>query len=144
MAERQIIQHLRTNELNVKPNSNDIEYGEIAINYKKDNERLFVKNDNDEIVEDAENFVEERKIEPVLLATFEDLVSAEIFKDVLTDNKIPYSDSQEDTMRVVFGGSFASEEIYVDESDYNEAKELYDEFMANEPEFSDDDLFFEE
>jgi hypothetical protein len=88
--------------------------------------------------------VEERKIEPVLLATFEDLVSAEIFKDVLTDNKIPYSDSQEDTMRVVFGGSFASEEIYVDESDYNEAKELYDEFMANEPEFSDDDLFFEE
>jgi hypothetical protein len=51
MAERQIIQHLRTNELNVKPNSNDIEYGEIAINYKKDNERLFVKNDNDEIVE---------------------------------------------------------------------------------------------
>jgi hypothetical protein len=100
--------------------------------------------DNDEIVEDAENFVEERKIEPVLLATFEDLVSAEIFKDVLTDNKIPYSDSQEDTMRVVFGGSFASEEIYVDESDYNEAKELYDEFMANEPEFSDDDLFFEE
>jgi hypothetical protein len=100
--------------------------------------------DNDEIVEDAENFVEERKIEPVLLATFEDLVSAEIFKDVLTDNKIPYSDSEEDTMRVVFGGSFASEEIYVDESDYNEAKELYDEFMANEPEFSDDDLFFEE
>jgi hypothetical protein len=100
--------------------------------------------DNDAVVEDAENPVEERKIEPVLLATFEDLVSAEIFKDVLTDNKIPYSDSEEDTMRVVFGGSFASEEIYVDESDYNEAKELYDEFMANEPEFSDDDLFFEE
>ncbi len=65
--------------------------------------------DNDAVVEDAENPVEERKIEPVLLATFEDLVSAEIFKDVLTDNKIPYSDSQEDTMRVVFGGSFASE-----------------------------------
>ena len=99
---------------------------------------------DDTVVEDAENPVEERKIEPVLLATFEDLVSAEIFKDVLTDNKIPYSDSEEDTMRVVFGGSFASEEIYVDESDYNEAKELYDEFMANEPEFSDDDLFFEE
>ena len=51
MAERQIIQHLRTNDLNVKPNSNDIEYGEIAINYKKDNERLFIKNDNNEIVE---------------------------------------------------------------------------------------------
>lgn len=93
---------------------------------------------------ESENSEEERKIEPVLLAVFEDLVTAEIFKDVLTDNKIPYSDSQEDTMRVVFGGSFASEEIYVDQADYDKAKELYDEFMANEPEFSDDDLFFEE
>ena len=35
MAERQIIQHLRTNESNVKPSSSIIEYGEIAINYKK-------------------------------------------------------------------------------------------------------------
>ena len=101
---------------------------------------------DEDVVEESEseNSEEERKIEPVLLAVFEDLVTAEIFKDVLTDNKIPYSDSQEDTMRVVFGGSFASEEIYVDQSDYDKAKELYDEFMANEPEFSDDDLFFEE
>ena len=99
---------------------------------------------DEDVVEESEseNSEEERKIEPVLLAVFEDLVTAEIFKDVLTDNKIPYSDSQEDTMRVVFGGSFASEEIYVDQADYDKAKELYDEFMANEPEFSDDDLFF--
>ncbi len=95
-------------------------------------------------VEETIEVTEERKIVPVLLATFEDLVSAEIFKDVLTDNKIPYSDSEEDTMKVVFGGSFATEEIYVDEVDYDKAKELYDEFMANEPQFSDDDLFFEE
>ena len=101
---------------------------------------------DEDVVEESEseNSEEERKIEPVLLAVFEDLVTAEIFKDVLTDNKIPYSDSQEDTLRVVFGGSFASEEIYVDQADYDKAKELYDEFMANEPEFSDDDLFFEE
>ena len=99
---------------------------------------------DEDVVEESEseNSEEERKIEPVLLAVFEDLVTAEIFKDVLTDNKIPYSDSQEDTMRVVFGGSFASEEIYVDQADYDKAKEFYDEFMANEPEFSDDDLFF--
>ncbi|MBR2448440.1 MAG: DUF2007 domain-containing protein [Clostridia bacterium] len=99
---------------------------------------------DEDVVEESEseNSEEERKIEPVLLAVFEDLVTAEIFKDVLTDNKIPYSDSQEDTMRVVFGGSFASEEIYVDQADYDKAKELYDEFMANEPEFSDEDLFF--
>ena len=101
---------------------------------------------DEDVVEESEseNSEEERKIEPVLLAVFEDLVTAEIFKDVLTDNKIPYSDSQEDTMRVVFGGSFASEEIYVDQADYDKAKELYDEFMANEPEFFDEDLFNEE
>lgn len=51
MSERRFIQHLRTNEANVKPNSNEIEYGEIAINFKKDNETLFIKNDSDEIVE---------------------------------------------------------------------------------------------
>ena len=51
MAERQIIQHLRTNELNVKPDSSNIEYGEIAINYKKNGEKLFIKNDSDEIIE---------------------------------------------------------------------------------------------
>ena len=101
---------------------------------------------DEDVVEESEseNSEEERKIEPVLLAVFEDLVTAEIFKDILTDNKIPYSDSQEDTMRVVFGGSFASEEIYVDQADYDKAKELYDEFMANEPEFFDEDLFNEE
>ena len=101
---------------------------------------------DEDVVEESEskNSEEERKIEPVLLAVFEDLVTAEIFKDVLTDNKIPYSDSQEDTMRVVFGGSFASEEIYVDQADYDKAKELYDEFMANEPEFFDEDLFNED
>jgi len=86
----------------------------------------------------------EEKIEPVLLATFEDLVSSEIFKDILTDNKIPYSDSQDDVMKVVFGGGFASEEIYVDKTDYDKALELYDEFMESQPEFSDEDFFIEE
>lgn len=50
MQERQIIQHLRTNETNVKPKVSEIEYGEIAINYKKDEEKIFIKNDNDELV----------------------------------------------------------------------------------------------
>ncbi|MBE6777260.1 MAG: hypothetical protein E7542_04005 [Ruminococcaceae bacterium] len=78
------------------------------------------------------------EIEPVLLATFEDLVSAEIFKDVLTDNKIPYSDSESDSLKVVFGGGFSSEEIYVDKKDFDKAKELYDQFMESQPEFEDD------
>ncbi|MBR4100218.1 MAG: hypothetical protein IKK55_04445 [Clostridia bacterium] len=85
----------------------------------------------------------EEKIEPVILATFEDLVSSEIFKDILTDNKIPYSDSEDDVMKVVFGGGFASEEIYVDKTDYDKALELYNEFMESQPEFSDEDFFVE-
>lgn len=89
---------------------------------------------------EAEEVVQEQeqaKIEPVLLTTFEDIVSAEIFKDVLTDNKIPYSDSQ-DAMKVVFGGGFASEEIYVDKTDFDKARELLEEFLASESEFDAD------
>lgn len=88
--------------------------------------------------EEVEEAVQEQeKIDPVLLTTFEDVVSAEIFKDVLTDNKIPYSDSQ-DAMKVVFGGGFASEEIYVDKTDFDKAVELLDEFLASEGEFDAD------
>lgn len=89
----------------------------------------------------------EEKIEPVLLTTFEDLVSAEIFKDVLTDNKIPYSDSEEDVMQVVFGGGFASEQIFVDKTDYDKARELLEEFLASEVTFDgefDDEIYEEQ
>ena len=95
-------------------------------------------------VENVNKKSEAVSIEPVLLATFEDLVSAEIFKDVLTDNNIPYCEPQGESMRVVFGGSFASEELYVDKADYDKAKDLYDEFMSSQVEFTDDDLFFTE
>ena len=85
----------------------------------------------------AEVTKEEEKIEPVLLTTFEDLVSAEIFKDVLTDNKIPYSDS-EDAMKVVFGGGFSAEEIYVDKTDFDKARELLEEFLASSVSFDEE------
>ncbi len=95
---------------------------------------------------EEENDKTEVKFEPVLLATFEDVVSAEIFKDILTDNKIPYSDSQADSMRVVFGGSFSAEEIYVDKADIDKAQEIYEEFLKSEADFESqfDEEFFEE
>ncbi len=84
-------------------------------------------------------------IEPVLLATLEDVVSAEIFMDILTENKIPYSCDQEgDGMKVVFGGGFASQDIYVDKANYDEAQTLYEEFLNSEPEFDGEFEFFEE
>ncbi len=83
--------------------------------------------------------------DPQLLVTLEDVVSAEIFKDILKENNIPYfSDNQsgETYMKVLFGGSFIAENIYVDKSDYDKADSLYTEFLENEPEF--DGEFFEE
>ena len=83
--------------------------------------------------------------EPMLLATLEDVVSAEIFKDILKENGILYfcdSSATDGAMQVLFGGSFVTENIYVDKSDYDTADTLYTEFLENEPEF--DGEFFEE
>lgn len=84
--------------------------------------------------------------EPVLLATFEDVVSAEIFKDILTDNQIPYSLGEESDsgMQVTFGGGFAADEIYVDKSDFEKAEALYNEFLESEAEFQGEFVFDDE
>lgn len=90
---------------------------------------------------------ETKPIEAVLLATLDDVVSAEIFKDILKDNDIPYfSDSEEDGMKVVFGGGFATEDIYVDKSQFERANELYEEFLNSEVGFDGDfeEMFDEE
>ena len=81
---------------------------------------------------------------PVLVATFEDVVSSEIFRDILTDNGIPYSMGSDDgAIVVMFGGGFSSDEIYVDKRDFDKAEALYKDFMENQPEF-EDDFFIEE
>ena len=85
--------------------------------------------------------------EPVLLASIEDVVSAEIFKDILTDNGILYSsgkDEDEGAMRVTFGDGFVSEDIYVDNSAFEEAKKLYEEFLESETEFDGEFEFDDE
>ena len=76
--------------------------------------------------------------EPVLVATFADLVSSEIFRDILTDNQIPYSMGNDDsTVRVMFGGGFAADEIYVEKRDFDRAEKLLNEFMESQPEADD-------
>ena len=83
--------------------------------------------------------------EPVLVATFEDVVLSEIFKDILTENEIPYSmGSEEGAVRVMFGRGFSTHEIYVDKRDFEKADALYNEFMENPPEFSDEEFFIDE
>ncbi len=91
---------------------------------------------------------EEKIIEnPVLLASIDDVVSAEILRDILNENGIPNSSSdagESGTMRVTFGGGFIAEEIYVDSCDFEKADELYREFLESEEEFIFDDAEFEE
>ncbi len=94
----------------------------------------------EEIAEEAVTMAE-----PVLLATFEDVVSAEIFRDILTDNQIPYAMEDEDSaVRVTFGGGFTADEIYVDKSDFEKAEALYNEFMESEAEFQGEFFFDDE
>ena len=81
---------------------------------------------------------------PVLLASLDDVVSSEILKDLLIENSIPFSCDTEDegTLKVTFGGSFTADEIYVDDSDFERANQIYEDFLNSEPEFDED--FFDE
>ena len=80
---------------------------------------------------------------PVLLATLDDVVSSEILKDLLSENGIPFSCDTEDegTLKMTFGGSFSADDIYVDESDFERANQIYEDFLNSEPEF--DEEFFD-
>ena len=97
-----------------------------------------------ELAETAEEkFIEK----PVLLASIDDVVSAEILRDILNENGIPNSSSEtgeNGAMRVTFGGGFIAEEIYVDSCDFEKAEKLYREFLESEEEFIFDDADFEE
>lgn len=98
------------------------------------------------------NTEEESKTEkiiekPVLLASLDDMVSAEILRDILNENGIPNSSSEtgeNGAMKVTFGGGFIAEEIYVDSCDFEKADELYREFLESENEFVFDDEEFDE
>ncbi|MGN0450516.1 MAG: hypothetical protein ACI4FN_00165 [Acutalibacteraceae bacterium] len=81
---------------------------------------------------------------PVLLASLDDVVSSEILKDLLIESGIPFScdTENEGTLKVTFGGSFSADDIYVDESDFERANRIYEDFLNSEPEFDED--FFDE
>lgn len=88
-----------------------------------------------EEVEEAENDIIDN---PTLLTSFEDLISAEVFKDVLKENEIPFTCSSEmgdNTIQVMFGGGFVAEDIYVGEDDLEKARQMLEEFNSQEIEF---------
>ena len=107
-----------------------------------------------EFLEDEEEITEAEAVEdgitirnPVLAASVEDIITTEIYCDVLTDNEIPYSFDEENSevgIRVLMGGSFAATNIYVDESDLERAEALYQEVLNSSSEFDGEFEDFED
>lgn len=101
----------------------------------------------DEALENAEEVKEDIIKKPTILATMEDVVSAEILKDILGDNGILFScdgNGNDGAMQVIFGGNFVAEEIYVDESDFEAANKLYNEFLESEANMENQFIFEDE
>ena len=78
---------------------------------------------------------------PVLAASVDNVVVAEIYKDVLRDNGIVFTcDEREDAMQIVFGGGFSAQEIYVNESDLEIAQQLYENVVNAQMDFAEEDF----
>ena len=72
-------------------------------------------------------------VDPVLAIEVEDVITAEVYRDMLKENNIPFTcDTAEDdgSMKVLFGGGFVTEDIYVNACDLEDAKRLYDQAVA--------------
>ena len=82
---------------------------------------------------------------PVLAASVDNVVAAEIYKDVLRDNGIHFTcDESDDAMQIVFGGGFNAQEIYVNEEDLEVAQQLYEKVVNAQMDFEDFEEFEEE
>ncbi|MBO4692920.1 MAG: DUF2007 domain-containing protein [Clostridia bacterium] len=86
-----------------------------------------------------ENIKENLINNPVLAASADSPVTAEIYKDILDENGIAYSvDEKGDFFHTGFGGGFFAIDVYVDEKNIDMAKELYRNL--SESEFSLEDF----
>ena len=100
----------------------------------------FINCDTDE-TEEAEEIVLN---EPVLAASIDDFVTAQIFCDMLSEEKVPYSmgeDAVNGGMQVMFGGAFADIDIYVDKCDYEKSQDVYEKLMSESQEIEEYDEF---
>lgn len=84
--------------------------------------RFFRKNDN-----------EEKNKPPVLVATIFDTELCGIYVEMLKENGIPHICRQQGAggyLKVLTGGFLVSDNIYVNEENYQLAKELYDIYIV--------------
>ena len=91
--------------------------------------------------QEAQKAAEEALIvkKPVLAASVDNVVAAEIYKDVLRDSGIIFTcDESDDAMQIVFGGGFSAQEIYVNEEDLEIAQQLYENVINAQMDFGDE------
>ena len=73
MSTRNIVKNIRSNSVDGNgpklPTSGQLDYGEIAVNYKKGYETLSLKNDNNEIVSLSVNTIEDVKVNETSVVT---------------------------------------------------------------------------
>ena len=68
----------------------------------------------------------------VLVEAIANTVDSEIFQGILTENNIPFICRQQGAsgyLKLVYGGLFAVDHIYVNKKDYESAKDLYQSFV---------------
>ncbi|MBE6750616.1 MAG: DUF2007 domain-containing protein [Ruminococcaceae bacterium] len=74
--------------------------------------------------------------EIVLAEAIANTVDSEIFQGILRENNIPFICRQQGAsgyLKLIYGGLFAVDHIYVNKNDLEKAKELYESFVkANE------------
>ena len=68
---------------------------------------------------------------PCFAVSVADIVTPEIYQDMLKENGIPFTLSDKAEVRVVFGGGMSAVDIYVDESDLDKAKEIYEQVLES-------------
>ena len=103
-----------------------------------------------ELTEEEES-LEEEALEvviddPELAATFNDIVLAEVFCDRLKENDIIFSIEEPDlssSIHMGFGGFYTEINVYVGKSDYDKAKEIFDD-LPDISELEEADDFEEE
>ena len=73
--------------------------------------------------------------QPVLAAVIQNTVSSEIYQDMLKENGIPFVCRQQGAggyIKILTGGLFIADSIYVNERDLERAKELYENYIETD------------
>lgn len=78
---------------------------------------------------------EKDKSKPVLAAVIQNTVSSEIYQDMLRENGIPFICRQQGAggyIKILTGGLFIADSIYVNADDLDRAKELYETYIETD------------